>query len=379
MRIDFSKVNDANSYEDEHMRNRQLRPQESSGTAYNVNGTLRLDISGQRGAAGDGMYTNSGHLKSQGKSVIESMEGINSVDASVRHNYFAVMSNTMSTEDYKELQKEGFHPGTMDADEMVTSMDQIKAKLAQAGTVIAGFNDNLSDADIEAVAGDSVAVSAGSIERALKANDLPYTRSNEQQLRDVLDMAESLSDVKSEGLSDQSIAFMINNELEPTLYNVFKARMSAGSYVIPDGAADSGQLAQLSGQIDAVITGSGHEVNPQTEADAATLLKNDIPLTSENFGVYEELKGLRIPDDESLLDMGAQALSEGKRAVDLSLIRQERQMYEAQLQMTGEANRLLLKSDFYIDTQELIAQVDSLKQLEESLTEKYQTQSVEGM
>ncbi|MBQ3786738.1 MAG: hypothetical protein II799_05635, partial [Lachnospiraceae bacterium] len=260
-----------------------------------------------------------------------------------------------------------------------TSMDQIKAKLAQSGTVIAGFNDDLGEADIEAVSGDSMTVSAGSIERALKAKDLPYTHSNEQQLQEVLDMARGLSDVKSEGLSDQSIAFMINNELDPTLYNVFRARMSAGSYVIPDMEADNGQLARLSDQIDAVITGSGHEVNPQTEADATTLLKNDIPLTSENFGLYEELKGLKIPDEEALLDLGAQALSDGKRAVELSLIRQERQLYEAQLQMTSEANRLLLKSDFYIDTQELIAQVDSLKQLEESLTERYAGQSFEGM
>ncbi len=379
MRIDFSKVNDANSYEDEHLRNRQLRPQEFSGTSFNVIGTLCLDISGQRGAVGDGMYTNSGLLKGQGRSVLESMEGINSMDASVRHNYFAVMSNTMSTEDFKQMQKEGFHPGTMDADEMVTSMDQIKAKLAQSGTVIAGFNDDLGEADIEAVSGDSITVSAGSIERALKAKDLPYTHSNEQQLQEVLDMAKGLSDVNSEGLSDQSIAFMMNNEMDPTLYNVFRARMSAGSYVIPDMEADNVQLARLSDQIDAVIMGSGHEVNPQTEADAATLLKNDIPLTSENFGLYEELKGLKIPDEEALLDLGAQALSDGKRAVDLSLIRQERQLYEAQLQMTSEANRLLLKSDFYIDTQELIAQVDSLKQLEESLTERYAGQSFEGM
>ncbi len=386
MKIDFSGINNP-SLSEEGMKHgisdksvgstKHLSPS-LSGISLSLNNSHTVKNEGTASSLYDRKGLFSGDDREEAKQGGALLQGIDMLDASVRHNYYAIMSNSMSDEDYKELQKEGFHPGTMDADEMVTCVDQIKAKLAQSGTVIAGYNDDLSSSDIEAAAGDSAAVSADSIERALRENDLPVTSSNEEQLREVLDLAAGLSDVNRDGLSQQSIIYMINNELEPTLYNVYQARMSTGSYVPGGRSVDDGQLTQLVDQIDNVITESGYEVDPETKADAVILLKNGIPLTSDRFNMYEGLKALSIPDGDALLHMGAQAMTEGKKAAELSLIRQERQLYETQLQMTNEANRLLLKSDFYIDTESIMSRVDSLKELEESLMAKYSGQSFDN-
>ena len=74
-----------------------------------------------------------------GRTTEEIMMDAGQEDLAAQRNYMAVMSNSMSDEDFAKLQKEGFHPGSTDVETVVTIIDHIKAALVKGGTQIAGF------------------------------------------------------------------------------------------------------------------------------------------------------------------------------------------------------------------------------------------------
>lgn len=63
------------------------------------------------------------------------------------------MSNSMSAEDFAKLQEDGYSITDTSVETQVTSLDKIKLKLAEAGVIIAGYNDDLSNEQIDAITG----------------------------------------------------------------------------------------------------------------------------------------------------------------------------------------------------------------------------------
>ena len=72
----------------------------------NSKGVFALDISGT-------VMDNKAY-EGQGKTIEEVMQNAGLIDVTTQKNYMAVMSNTMSDEDFARLQKEGYHPGNTD-------------------------------------------------------------------------------------------------------------------------------------------------------------------------------------------------------------------------------------------------------------------------
>ena len=92
---------------------------ESTGKVRTEN--FALDISGT-------VMDNSAYA-GHGRTAEEVMQEAGSQDITARRNYMAVMSNSMSDEDFANLQKDGFHPGSTDIETVVTIVDEIKAAL----------------------------------------------------------------------------------------------------------------------------------------------------------------------------------------------------------------------------------------------------------
>jgi hypothetical protein len=93
-----------------------------------------------------------------------------------RYNEMAVISNTTSEEDLKEMQKDGFSIGDTDSRTIVTVTDKIKATLAKAGVDISAYGDSLSKEQLEEITGNTAL--ASQISAALSAQDLPATDAN---------------------------------------------------------------------------------------------------------------------------------------------------------------------------------------------------------
>lgn len=347
--------------------------------------------------------------KERNKSLIELQQEAENVNVAVQQDYMIVMSNTMSEEDYAELQKEGFHFESMDPDTAVTIVDKIKAELVRSGKHIAGYTDDL-DMDTLAAAVGSEALAAA-VAQSFRQADLPLT---EENLNDIVQAWNMAAELKP--LEGGTAGYLIDNEMEAEIWNLYLAQNSGagkGTAAAPryyeeeiqgyyTQSAEALKEADLSEEIDKVLLQSGREINEDNRRAAQWLLKNGHLLTAENLERLEELKELELPvSGEAFAAAAAAAIAEGKKPIHGELtgeggniyekasevaayyqssdilekyagdVTARRQLEEIRLRMTAEVNVKLLKSGFAIDTAPMEELVEALKQAEAELAKQY--------
>ncbi len=326
---------------------------------------------------------------------IAQMAGMTNV--SLQSDYMAVMSNSMSDEDFAQLVKDGVNPTKIPAGEVVTNLDKIKIRMAEAGTTIAGYNDDLTEEDVKAVLGNSINASAV-IADTLKASDLPDSVDNVSEIKKTVMMAGNLKP-----LTDEAKAYMISEESAPTIENLYKAEYSAAAKAGTDGAVHYDGAATYAGskatelgwdelkdQAVEIIEEAGLEVNEASLADAKWIATHQIPLTKETLVSYENIKDITVPaEPRDLFAAMTVAIEEGKapqeaditktkslyeraseiverfaQMEDPSDLTRRRQLEELRLVMTKEASLMLLRKGINIETQPLEELVESLKEAE---------------
>ncbi len=383
-----------------------MKPQEEPGRARQLGNASGIAVD-----LGNNALNGMRAYEKKHRSPLEGLSAPQAQDEMLNRNYMAVMANTMSGRDFKELVEQGYAPGEMQPEDAVNSLDRMKAELARAGIHVAGYTDMVSEEALEEVTGSAalarelskgagiqgearplpddmgyasgVMPEEGRIAEGLEELDLPATEANIRSVRDAYRIADELKP-----LSDASLKYMIENGMEPRISDVFEAEFSAGGS-IPSGNAGyfssddgtNGYLARavpvaeegnegLNRQMDEVIREAGFQPTDEKREDAKWILNHGIPLNTETLSSYESLRSLDPKPDFTEM---ARALSEGRPARDAYLIRGYRQvradriLKETALAMTSEANRRLLKSDMNIDTTKLEEEVSSLKQEESRL------------
>lgn len=277
------------------------------------------------------------------------------MDAQTMKNEMVVLANTTTEEDYEKMQEDGIRVNGEEIPVIVTEMDKIKIQLAKAGVDISIFGDDLSREQIEAVLGSV---------------DLPATKENVEETKEALAMAESL-----EHPSEPAIKYLLDNELEPTIDNLYKAEHStSGTYVLePSEEID---FEKLDGQIQKVLEEAGFEVSDENMEDGRWLVKNEIPLTKENLENYQQLKALQLPaENEDVIAAVTDAILQGKRPKDAILtITGRRKLEEIRLEMSAKANYAHLDKDLAIDTDAIAKTVDALKEAEEAYYKNFLSQ-----
>ncbi|MCR4909068.1 MAG: DUF6240 domain-containing protein [Lachnospiraceae bacterium] len=330
---------------------------------------------------------------SRGKTLAESLGTLDSYNAETAHKYMAVMSNTMSAKDFNELMEEGYRPAAMDPKEAVTNLDRIKVTLSKAGVHVAGYTDTVDRSELEKITGNTVeagrllkgeqGTDREALSEVFENSDLPATDTNLKAAEKALELGQ-----KIEPLGDGAKHYLVANSLEPTIANVYEAQYSAADGGTPHGGyfgsgdgAKSGYMAYssgevdieaLSGQIEEIIENAGLEASAETREEAAWLIEKGLPLTEETLQSLHDINSIEAPLDKNLLVDGiVDAIGSGRAAEDAYLIKNynavkaERSLSETRLAMTVDANRKLLKSGYSIDTEELSAEVDVLKEREE--------------
>ncbi len=387
---------------------------ESGGFALDISGTV-MDNSAYAG---------------HGRTAEEVMAEAGQQDITARRNYMAVMSNSMSDEDFAKMQEEGFHPGSTDIETVVTIVDEIKAALAKGGVQVEGYTDTISDDALKDITGSEAF--AKELKRQFAEKDVPLTKENVEAV------TEAFQILNQAGIpSDGSIKYMVENNLEPTPENLYTAKYSAASGSTRQGkgyyaaGAVAGyyvrkpeeiDFSKLRPQMEKVITMAGYEVNEQTLKDAEWLVEKGIPLNTDTFSKLSGIKTHQFPVsykdfmdsaacaaadgiDPAKADLGrketyarqAAVLYEKTVTVDIWVvdvitaknlpltlrnifalqneipgrdipvnIRGRRLLEEIRLSMTVEANIKLLRSGFQIETAPLEELVGKLKKAEES-------------
>ena len=349
-----------------------------------------LDITGK-------VRENAAYGKEELKSAEEIAQMAGMTDVSVQRDYMAVMSNSMSDEDFAKLMEDGVNPTSIPAGETVTNLDRIKIKMAESGVTIAGYNDDLTEDDIKAVLGNSI--NAGKIiADTLTASDLPDTGDNVSQIKETAMMAQNLKP-----LSDEAMAFMIREDMAPTVDNLYRAEYSAANAALTTGGVHFDGAATYAGseytksswddlkdQVSEVIKEAGLENTEETIEDAKWVVMHDLPLTKETLGAYEEIKDIEVParpedliaaitvaieegrspktaditKTQSLYEKASEIVETFKNMEDPADLTRRRQLEEVRLVMTKEANLTLLRKGINVETEPLEQLVEELKKAE---------------
>ena len=264
---------------------------------------------------------NAVYQKPEGKeeeTIIEQLDAQMDMSAANRKNQMVVISNTASPEDLEEMSKEGFDGLDMDSHTILTVTDKIKAVLAKAGVDISIYGDDLSVEELEMATGSKAL--ANQISQALKKADLPVSDSNVEESAVAYQAAEELLP-----LTDASKEYMLKNEWEPTIKNLYMAAHSG----VTSNHLSSFDFAALENQVGQIIKDAGLEVSEETKNSCKWLIERNIALTTTNLKYLEGLNTLskRIAgSEEKGLDMQQvlrrimEAIQDGKRPLDALLI-----------------------------------------------------------
>ena len=145
------------------------------------------------------------------------------------------------------MEEDGFSLGSTEAGAIVTEMDKIKMELAQAGADISVFGDALSSQQLEEMTGSAA------LANQLESVILPVTEENLSGCQETLAWASSLT-----ASSPEMVKYMVENELPPTIENLYKAQYSVcgAPYAVPPAVPMDESLKSQVGQ-GAARLGSG--------------------------------------------------------------------------------------------------------------------------
>lgn len=319
-----------------------------NGAAREAGGSVHK--AGSRGFSVDfsgGMPGNQAYDK-QGKTIEDVMAEAAATDVSLQKDYMTVMSNSMSDEDFAKLSEEGYDPGVMEPEEAVTIVDTIKAELAESGTVIAGYNDDIDVETLKKITGSEVR--AQEILDAFHQYDIPVTEKNVQDAQSAMEMAEQITKQLQSGTKEDIEGvkkYLLENHLSPVLENLYRAIYSGshdadvqgrGYFAESTGGyygrkADQMDVSALQASMEKVIKEAGYEVTEETLQDAAWMVETGLPLTAESFaelnhinqaiaGITQDGRTANVTDflgQESLLEKAVRVEQEAAAITDAAV------------------------------------------------------------
>ncbi|MGN0160167.1 MAG: DUF6240 domain-containing protein [Lachnospiraceae bacterium] len=256
------------------------------------------------------------------KAMNELNQGISSVeealksDAQVAKNNLKALFNKLSGAEAVKLDEDGFDINDMDEEELITVVDRIKLMLAAYNENYQAFAGGGSLPDAESVE-DSDTVLSARVASKLSNASLPVTEENINEVASALEMAGDVA--VNIPLSDEAKAYMIENQLEPTLENVYKADHSTIHHGYRGGIT-AGQWNQVKAQVTEIIKNAGLPMEEQSYENARWLIQNELPVTGENLLLKEELDALEFTsDEEEILTRAVDNMAGGEPAAGIFL------------------------------------------------------------
>lgn len=282
-----------------------------------------------------------------------------------------VLAHNMSEEDYAEYLKTG-DLSKVDPKDAVTIVDHIKMSLVRGGTEVKGFTDDLS----------------------------PELK---KEIKQAIEKAEELTEM-TEGMKRNLIVsgkdFTIDN-LYLAKYSDGGAKTTGASFFAIEAPGYLAEKAapmdeeSLKAKVTELLTIDGRVPDEDTVEAGMWLVKNSLLVNEENITNYKKAENLILPINAEQLEKAIRiSLSEGKNPKDADLTKTEsiyeeavrisdeilslsdaevhatRVLEEVRLKMTTEANLQLIRSGFSIDTSDLEAYVEALREVEK--TPEYQ-------
>ncbi len=352
--------------EDTQVNTTYARPVENNASRVIKATDFAMSITGSNG--GVSAY------EGQGQNLQDIMKNAGAMDVTANRNYMTVMSNSMSDEDYEQLIKEGYKPGETSIETTVTVTDEIKAKLAQSGVIVEGYNDDLSDEVLQEITGSESAANA--IKKAFREADIPMTAKNVQSAAEALQLAGEIPEI-TDGMCD----YLLRNGIDPTIDHLYRVRFSGaevsenmGGYYSDD---IGGYMTKQSSEFDwksmevrlsQTIERAGLPVNDETLKKAQWLVKSGILFNETNIKFLNDLKGLQMPmAEEDVAKCIANAIADGREAKEAYLnntsskLTEAVQAYEDVQSFSFEAVKVVVEGGKSLNIKELRVAMQSIR------------------
>ena len=283
----------------------------------------------------------------QAKNAENISEMAENTDVLTQHNYMALLSNTMSEEDYAKASRDGFDIKNMDSTETVTILDKIKSVLLESGREIVGFNDNMSLDKLARITGSMSF--AQELQKSFHENDIPVTYEN---IKAASVAYSEVSDIQ--GLDDAAVKYLVHNNMRSSIENIYLASHSTngqnaaarGFYAQDAGGyyaqkAENYDWEQLDGQIDKIIEEAGLDKDSElVREEAKWTIRQGIPLTPETLNCAHKVKEISFPiSEETAAKAIASAIADGHKATSAD-IADPRSLYSKAIDLKNETKNI---------------------------------------
>ena len=245
------------------------------------------------------------------------MQGMD-MSAEDKKNQMVVAANTTTPEDYQKMMEDGFTLNNSSSQTIITETDKIKAVLAKAGVDISIYGDSLSEEQLKEIIGSEAV--ARQIEAQMKQNDIPANDSNMSDAQNAYDQATQIGE-----LSEEAIKYLIKNDKEPTISNLYKAQFSSSSQYNTQGMTSSmtdEELQEMSDQIKQMLQSFGMIADDKNIQDGCWLIENGLELNQHNMSYLQQLQGFSVSSDnaDEIVKNIISAIGEGARPTDAMML-----------------------------------------------------------
>ena len=250
-------------------------------------------------------------------------EGISSVeeqlksDAKAAKDNLKALFNKLSGAEAVKLDEEGFDINDIDDEELVTVVDRIKIMLAAYNENFQAFAGAFDMPEGEAVEEMSGANMAAKVAAKLSEGYMPTTQENVTDVVSTLEMADDVS--AHMPLTDEAKAYLIGNEVKPTIENLYMANHSTINNGYQAGLTND-QWQQIKPQVEKIINESNIDKPGKALEDAKWLIVSGLPVTEENLQYKDYLDNLEFEYNETkVMSAAVDNMTGGKKAADVVL------------------------------------------------------------
>lgn len=219
----------------------------------------------------------------------------------------------LSGADCVKLDEDGYGLNDTKPEKIITVVERIKIMLATYCEDYQVMGSSVDMDEIKEVVGSTGL--ASKVADKLQGYDVPATGENVQDIKDTLDELQ-----KTGTLSDNAKNYLIKNNMEPTIDNVYNAQHKSAGQVNAAQKLTEEEWAQLKPQVENVISRAGLEVNEDNINNARGFMEYDIPVTEENLQYKALLDAIDMTSFneengiDDAIDAMAAAISDGKPA-----------------------------------------------------------------
>lgn len=252
--------------------------------------------------------------------VLKSQEKDKQAESQKEEKDISNTASRLTEEDYKSLDEEGITLEKYNLERLDQMITRIKSQRDFKEENLIQQKEKLSQKTEELrEISNSYGADKELIEKLENAN-IPITQANVLKLSNTWEMAQGVID-----LSDQSMAYIVKNGLDPTIENLYKAKYSARTSDTTE--ITDKEWESLKVQVESIMTASGLENTQSNIENGRFLIENNLSVNAKSLCAMADLNLIKqTVNKDMVFNKGIEAIAQGNspESASLSMINNDR-------------------------------------------------------